>query len=137
MLHGDMFQAHDGGDSHAWLSHDSMWISFACLLPSPLPAEYISHSIHILYCLCGPQDMTLSRYDPHISFQDPVVRLKGRSAYAANIRLLRALFDIDFVLHKTETRRTDGIVTWCVCWASTQYRHIRYVLDDCHTLKRN
>lgn len=57
-------------------------------------------------------DITASRYDPQISFEDPVVRLKGRSAYAANLRLLRALFDIDFVLHQTQKREPNGIVTW-------------------------
>lgn len=61
-------------------------------------------------------DMTLSRYDPQILFQDPIVRLQGRSAYAANVQLLRALFSIDFVLHQTEQRQPNGIITW---WTMT------------------
>ncbi len=59
------------------------------------------------------QIVTASRYAEDLWFQDPVARLKGRGGYIGNVRLMRALFRITFVVHKTQPREPDGVDVWC------------------------
>eukprot|EP00208_Stichococcus_sp_RCC1054_P001927 CAMPEP_0206139532 /NCGR_PEP_ID=MMETSP1473-20131121/6270_1 /ASSEMBLY_ACC=CAM_ASM_001109 /TAXON_ID=1461547 /ORGANISM="Stichococcus sp, Strain RCC1054" /LENGTH=478 /DNA_ID=CAMNT_0053533357 /DNA_START=149 /DNA_END=1585 /DNA_ORIENTATION=+ len=56
--------------------------------------------------------ITKARYSRNLWFQDPVVRLKGRDGYAANVRLMRMLFNISFTVHKTQPREPDAVDLW-------------------------
>lgn len=55
------------------------------------------------------QAVTRQRYASDITFQDPVVRLKGRNAYIANIQLLNTLFDITFVVLSLKAQEPERI----------------------------
>lgn len=57
--------------------------------------------------------MTRQRYAQDITFQDPVVRLRGRDAYIANIHLLNMIFGISFEVLSLRTRAPDHIGVRC------------------------
>lgn len=59
------------------------------------------------------QAITRQRYDANIRFQDPVVRLRGRDAYIANVQLLNMLFAIDFKVLSLKTSDPDHIDVRC------------------------
>ena len=59
------------------------------------------------------QAITRQRYDTNIRFQDPVVRLRGRDAYIANVQLLNMLFAIDFKVLSLKTSEPDHIDVRC------------------------
>lgn len=59
------------------------------------------------------QAITRQRYDANIRFQDPVVRLRGRDAYIANVQLLNMLFAINFEVLSLKTSEPDHIDVRC------------------------
>jgi Uncharacterized conserved protein (DUF2358) len=59
------------------------------------------------------QAITRQRYAANIRFQDPVVRLRGRDAYIANVQLLNMLFDISFEVLSLKTSEPDHVDVKC------------------------
>ena len=59
------------------------------------------------------QTVTAAQYAEDLWFQDPVARLKGRGGYIGNVRLMRTLFRITFVVHKAQPREPGGVDVWC------------------------
>jgi len=69
-------------------------------------------------------ELTVSRYDPNIRFEDPLVAYDNIDGYIFYIRALKALFNIDWQLHTVDVtgpdevtaRWTMGMQLWLLPW---------------------
>ena len=58
------------------------------------------------------QEIDAFRYSQRFQFTDPIFSSTGLSGFQQNLRLLRTVFDIDFVLHDCKASQ-DEVITRC------------------------
>ncbi|KAK9834183.1 hypothetical protein WJX81_006360 [Elliptochloris bilobata] len=56
-------------------------------------------------------EVTRARYLLNFTFQDPIVKVSSLEAFVNNLRLLRTVFNIDFVLHSCRVSGPTEVVT--------------------------
>jgi hypothetical protein len=61
---------------------------------------------------CAVQELTTARYSPSFSFRDPISSSTSLAAFQQNLRVLRTVFDLDFVLHSVRSSQ-DEVTTRC------------------------
>ena len=78
------------------------------MAPCRLPSSSILNPVYSGTCAAGAclehnylQRLTKERYSSNFTFQDPVAKYNGIDAFANSLRVLRALFNIDFIVHST------------------------------------
>ena len=60
------------------------------------------------------QRLSRPRYADGFRFEDPLQRQTSFQAFQTNLRLLRAAFDIKFIIHKVEAEGDSQVTSWWV-----------------------
>ena len=60
------------------------------------------------------QRLSRPRYADDFRFEDPLQRQTSFQAFQTNLRLLRAVFDIKFIVHEVEAEGDSQVTSWWV-----------------------
>ena len=65
----------------------------------------------LIVCGCM-QRLSTPRYADDYRFEDPLTKQTSFQGFQTNLRVLRAVFDIKFIVHKVEAEGSSQVTSW-------------------------